>query len=90
MLDDADRRAPAVIGRARCLLRGTPGWHAYHDGQASGPRVQQAVQQELEAVLTRLEKGLPPETFEKVLQLMTAEDDDVDAPATGNLERLPP
>ena len=44
------------------------------------------VQQELEAALGRLEKGLPPETYEKVLQLMTAEDDDVNAPVAGNLE----
>jgi hypothetical protein len=55
-----------------------------------GPRVQLTVQQELEAVLTRLEKGLPPETYERVLQIMTAEDEDVEAPAAGNLERLPP
>jgi hypothetical protein len=54
-----------------------------------GPRVQQAVQQELEAVLGRLEKGLPPETYEKMLQLMTAEDDDPPAPV-GTLERLTP
>jgi hypothetical protein len=54
-----------------------------------GPRVQQAVQQELEAVLTRLEKGLPPETYERVLQIMTAEDDDPPAPV-GTLERLTP
>jgi hypothetical protein len=56
----------------------------------TGPRVQQAVQQELEAILTRLEKGLPPEQYEKVLQIMTAEDEDVEAPVAGNLERLPP
>ena len=34
--------------------------------------------------------SLPPETYEKVLQLMAAEDEDVEAPAAGNLERLPP
>ena len=48
------------------------------------------MQQEREAVLTRLEKGLPPEQYERVLQIMTAEDDDVEAPVVGNLERLPP
>jgi hypothetical protein len=47
------------------------------------------VQQELEAVLTRLEKGLPPETYERVLQIMTAEDDDPSTPV-GTLERLTP
>ena len=55
-----------------------------------GPRVQLAVQQELDAVLGRLEKGLPPETYEKVLQLIAAEDEDVEPPPAGNLERLPP
>jgi len=55
-----------------------------------GPRVQLAVQQELDAVLGRLEKGLPPETYEKVLQLIAAEDDVVDERPAGNLERLPP
>jgi len=55
-----------------------------------GPRVQLAVQQELDSVLGRLEKGLPPETYEKVLQLIAAEDDVVDERPAGNLERLPP
>jgi len=55
-----------------------------------GLRVQLAVQQELDAVLGRLEKGLPSETYEQVLQLMAAEDDEVEAPTAGSLERLPP
>lgn len=42
--------------------------------------MQQAVQQELDAVLGRLEKGLPPDVCEKVLQLMAAEDDEVQPP----------
>jgi len=52
--------------------------------------VQLAVQQELDAVLGRLEKGLPPDQYEKVLQLIAAEDDDVDERPAGNLERLAP
>ncbi len=46
-----------------------------------GPRVAVSVQQELDAVLDRLKKGLPPEWYEKVLELMAA---DVEAPDTGN------
>jgi hypothetical protein len=51
--------------------------------------VQQAIQQELEGVLSRLEKGLPPDVYEKVLQLMATEDDEVQSPAPERiLERL--
>ena len=55
-----------------------------------GPRVQQAVQQELDAVLTRLEKGLSPEVYDRVLQLIAADDSDVatDEPIA-SLQRLP-
>jgi hypothetical protein len=42
------------------------------------------VQQELDAVLDRLKKGLPPETYEKVLELMAA--DDVQVPDAGHGE----
>jgi transposase len=57
-----------------------------------GARVQLAVQQELDAVLGRLEKGLPTETYEQVLQLMASEDDGeggsaLDEPI-GTLKRL--
>jgi len=47
-----------------------------------GPRVAVSVQQELDAVLDRLKKGLPPEWYEKVLELMAA--DDVQVPDTGH------
>ena len=40
-----------------------------------GPRVAVSVQQELDAVLDRLKKGLDAMTYEKVLALMAAEDD---------------
>ena len=52
-----------------------------------GPRVQQAVQQELDAVLTRLEKGLPPAVYEQVLQVIASEDD-APEPTQGTLQRL--
>ena len=55
-----------------------------------GPRVQQAVQQELDAVLTRLEKGLAPELYDRVLQLIASDDSEVatDEPIA-SLQRLP-
>ena len=49
-----------------------------------GPRVAVSVQQELDAVLDRLKKGLPPEWYEKVLELMAA--DDVEVPELGHGE----
>lgn len=44
-----------------------------------GPRVQLAVQAELDAVLGRLEKGLKPEVYDEVLQLIAAEDEEAAA-----------
>ena len=49
-----------------------------------GPRVAVSVQQELDAVLDRLKKGLPPETYEKVLELMAAEDGVVPSASDGS------
>lgn len=51
-----------------------------------GPRVQLAVQQELDSVLGRLEKGLASEVYEQVLQLIAADDGEEDG--EGNLPRL--
>ena len=55
-----------------------------------GPRVQLAVQQELDAVLGRLEKGLTPEVYEKVLQIIAADDDEAVEPPqpTATLQRV--
>ena len=41
-----------------------------------GQRVQISVQEELEAVLDRLERNLPAEVYEQVLQAMASEDED--------------
>ena len=49
-----------------------------------GVRVAVSVQQELDAVLDRLKKGLPPEWYEKVLELMAA--DNVQVPELGHGE----
>ena len=39
-------------------------------------------------MLGRLEKGLPPDQYEKVRQLIAAEDDEVEQPQQ-SLQRLP-
>jgi hypothetical protein len=87
---EAEARDVAIIAKAAPDDWRAAAWRLERKApRRYGPRVQLAVQQELEAVLGRLEKGLPPETYEKVLQIMTAEDNDPPAPA-GTLERLPP
>jgi transposase len=48
-----------------------------------GTRVKLAIQQELEAVIGRLEGGLAAEDFKRVLQLMTAEDEEIEQPLDG-------
>lgn len=55
-----------------------------------GPRVQLAVQEELDSVLGRLQKGLAPEAYDRVLQLIVSEDEQVEAPPQSTLQRLPP
>ena len=48
------------------------------------------VQQELDAVLGRLEKGLAADVYERVLQLIATEGDDAPTPTPeGTLERFP-
>ena len=87
---EAESRDVALIAKAASEDWRAAAWRLERKApRRYGPRVQLAVQQELDAVLGRLEKGLPPETYEKVLQLMTAEDDDPPAPV-GTLERLTP
>src|SRR3954451_19465924 len=79
---EAESRDVALIAKAASEDWRAAAWRLERKApRRYGPRVQQAVQEELEAVLGRLEKGLPPETYEKVLQLMTAEDEDVEVPA---------
>jgi hypothetical protein len=51
--------------------------------------MQLAVQQELDAVLGRLEKGLAADVYERVLQLIATEGDDAPTPTPeGTLERF--
>jgi transposase len=88
---EAESRDVALIAKAAGEDWRAAAWRLERKApRRYGPRVQLAVQQELDAVLGRLEKGLPPEIYEKVLQLIAAEDDDVEPPPAGNLERLPP
>ena len=81
----ADGRARAAVPGALPVVHALQraGWKRY------GPRVQQAVKQELDAVLTRLEKGLPPAVYEQVLQVIASEEDPPEI-TLGTLERLPP
>jgi transposase-like protein len=88
---EAESRDVALIAKAASTDWRAATWRLERKApRRYGPRVQQAVQQELDAVLGRLEKGLPPDQYWRVLELMAAEDEDVDVPPSGNLERLPP
>ncbi len=88
---EAESRDVALIAKAASEDWRAAAWRLERKApRRYGPGVQLAVQQELDAVLGRLEKGLPPDQYDKVLQLIAAEDEDVEAPAAGNLERLPP
>jgi len=88
---EAEARDVAIIAKAAPDDWKAAAWRLERKApRRYGPRVQLAVQQELDPVIGRLEKGLPPEIYEKVLQLVAAEDEDVEALAAGNLERLPP
>lgn len=55
-----------------------------------GPRVQLAVQQELDAIVSKLEKGLPPDQYQRVLQIMTSDEEEMEPDAPDRtLARLP-
>src|SRR6267142_3601228 len=75
---EAESRDVALIAKAASEDWRAAAWRLERKApRRYGPKVQLAVQQELDAVLGRLEKGLPSETYEQVLQLMAAEDDEV-------------
>jgi hypothetical protein len=87
---EAESRDVALIAKAASEDWRAAAWRLERKApRRYGARVQQAIQQELEGVLSRLEKGLPPDVYEKVLQLMATEDDEVQSPAPERiLERL--
>ena len=73
---EAESRDVALIAKAASDDWRAAAWRLERkQPRRYGPRVAVSVQQELDAVLDRLKKGLPPETYEKVLELMAAEDD---------------
>jgi predicted site-specific integrase-resolvase len=77
---EAESRDVALIARAA-----TEDWRLERkQPRRYGPRVALSVQQELDSVLERLKKGLEAEAYEKVLELMVAED--VPVPELGNGE----
>lgn len=88
---EAESRDVALIAKAASEDWRAAAWRLERKSpRRYAARVQLAVQQELDAVLGRLEKGLAPEIYEKVLQLMASEGDEVQSPAPERtLERLP-
>jgi transposase len=74
---EAESRDVALIAKAASEDWRAAAWRLERKApRRYGTRVQQAVQQELEAVLSRLEKGLPVDVYEKVLQLIAADDEE--------------
>jgi transposase-like protein len=88
---EAESRDVALIAKAATEDWKAAAWRLERKApRRYGPRVQLAVQQELDAVLGRLEKGLAADVYEKVLQLIATEGDDPAQPTTeGTFERLP-
>src|SRR5437868_5667539 len=88
---EAESRDVALIAKAASEDWKAAAWRLERKApRRYAARVQLAVQQELDAVLGRLEKGLAPDVYEKVLQLIATEGDDPAPPTTeGTLERLP-
>ena len=82
---EAESRDVALIARAATDDWRAAAWRLERkQPRRYGPRVAVSVQQELDAVLHRLKKGLDRETYEKVLELLAAEDPVV--PGTGDGE----
>ncbi len=87
---EAESRDVALIAKAASEDWRAAAWRLERKApRRYAARVQLAVQQELDSVLTRLEKGLPAEQYERVLQLIAAEDDEeVTPPTQGTMARL--
>ena len=82
---EAESRDVALIARAATEDWRAAAWRLERkQPRRYGPRVALSVQQELDSVLERLKKGLDVEAYEKVLELMVAEE--VPVPELGNGE----
>jgi homoserine acetyltransferase len=72
---EAESRDVALIAKAASEDWRAAAWRLERkQPRRYGARVQLSVQQELDAVLDRLKKGLDPATYDKVLDLIAAED----------------
>ena len=88
---ESESRDVALVARAAADDWRAAAWRLERKSpRRYGPRVQIAVQQELDAVLNRLEKGLARDVYDRVLELIAADDDEVQPtqPET-TLQRLP-
>jgi len=75
-LADAEARDVALIAKAASEDWRAAAWRLERKApRRYGLRVQSSVQEELEGVLDRLQRGLEPAVFEKVLELMASEED---------------
>ena len=80
---EAESRDVALIAKAAVTDWKAAAWRLERKNPRKyGARVAVSVQQELDSVLDRLKKGLEPTAYEKVLELMSA--DDVQVPELGD------
>jgi len=88
---ESEARDVAIIAKAAATDWKAAAWRLERKlPRRYGPRVQLSVQQELDGVLDRLKVGLDPAAYDKVLELMAADDVDPgteDVP-TRSLERI--
>jgi hypothetical protein len=87
---EAESRDVALIAKAATEDWKAAAWRLERKApRRYGPRVQLAVQQELDSVLGRLEKGLSPDVYEKVLQIIATEEENPALPTNGSaLEQI--
>ena len=72
---EAESRDVALIAKAATEDWKAAAWRLERKApRRYGPRVQVAVQQELDGVLGRLEKALTPEVYDQVLQIIAADE----------------
>ena len=86
---EAESRDVALIAKAASEDWKAAAWRLERKSpRRYAARVQLAVQQELDAVLSRLEKGLAPGVYDRVLQLIATEDEEAEQPLTAGHEQI--